>query len=664
MATKLKRWLKDTDAFELGAIIFIVVGIVLVMIAIGLGIKSKITLEGGEGWDNITTYSEFIAGLIGGVWSLAGVLLFYSSLSSQKADLEAQKDLLVKQIDEVVAQTKEFRIQNEMAKDQKNEETFFQLLRFHNEIITSIELEQADMDFATGQNEVKTIVGRKAFVEYYDIFKRFFGEASENIRGDSQENLAKLFDTCYNTFYLEYQADLGHYFRNLYNLLRYIKGVKKETQPFFLSLLIAQLSNYELTMLFFHCLRSTNGDFKDLVEEFEVLAQVPKDEVTSMAYVLYDIKAFGDDGFGSGDVLDLDDDEDFTEDSLLGKLSQNADSMVEDSSNKASGKDFMDDLLSRLKGAQEGTSDGFDHEEEEKELIIEGEDGGDFLNEFFDKQEKEKEKKRSNLLVEKEKVDEKEKEILDINSLLSGKEADESGADEDFDLDIFMDSSQDIETSEDYSESADLEKIKEQFKSEPEKEADQSNKNDSNDLDLSMFMDSSDNDLAEEGNERDDSINSNNNNEDEDENDFDLSQFMDSDDNSNEENDINDDEDNTDDFNPDFLKDFAEDDKKDTPKQNADDLLNSLKAGKKPESEKSQFDFGKKDVENMSLDDISKKLDEDFDSLEKNRGKASENVSESKENNNSTKKSKKKVKIKPRTDDKKDIGGKGFLSKL
>ncbi|MDC1069085.1 putative phage abortive infection protein, partial [Candidatus Kapabacteria bacterium] len=416
MANKLRRWLKDTDAFELGAIIFIIVGIILVVLALILGVNAKINLEGGNDWSNITQYSEFIAGLIGGIWSLAGVLLFYSSLTSQKADLEAQKDLLVKQIDEVVAQTKEFRIQNEMAKDQKNEETFFQLLRFHNEIITSIELEQTDVDFSTGENVTKTILGRKAFVEYYDIFKRFFGETSENISSDAEDNTAKLFDTCYNTFYLEYQADLGHYFRNLYNLLRYVRGVKKESQPFFLSLLIAQLSNYELTMLFFHCLRSTNSDFKTLVEEFEVLAQVPKDEVTSMAYQLYDIKAFGSDGFGSGDILDGQDlDDDFDTNSLLGQLTRETESIEEKSNDSPTGLGFMEDLLSRLKGAEAGTNNPVP----EKPIEIEGDEDGDFLNDFFDRQEQEQEDKKSKLLVEKEKVEQKENELLDIESILS-----------------------------------------------------------------------------------------------------------------------------------------------------------------------------------------------------------------------------------------------------
>lgn len=583
MAKRVKKWFKDKDAFELGAVIFIVVGIILVLIAIGLGIKTRINLEGGDGWQNITTYSEFIAGLIGGIWSLAGVLLFYSSLSSQKADLEAQKDLLVKQIDEVVAQTKEFRIQNEMAKDQKNEETFFQLLRFHNEIITSIELEQSDVDFSTGENITKTVVGRKAFVEYYDIFKRFFGETSESMSADTEENLAKLFDKCYNTFYLEYQADLGHYFRNLYNVLRYIKSVKKESQPFFLSLLIAQLSNYELTMLFFHCLRSTNKDFKYLVEEFEVLAQVPKDEVTSMAYVLYDIKAFGEDGFGSGDILDDQDDIDIDSDSLLGQISQGAEMMSEEEKGSSKGQSFMDDLLSRLKTAQEDIDDEVD----DKDVEIEGEEDG-FLSEFFDRQEKEKELKRSQLLVEKEKVEQKEKEELDIDHLIE-KGSDESDVmnESSLDLDFFM------EDSSNYDNTSELDAIKSRFKDLPKEENDDADTN-VGEIDFSSFMDSE-----------------------------------------------------------------TEDESKSEPKS-ADDLLDSLSKGKEIEKEESEFDFGKSDIEDMDIEDLSEKLDSGFDEA----GFIDEEMKNNNANKDESKKSKKKFKVKPRKDDNKPKGGSGFLSKL
>lgn len=364
MFNKIRNWAKNSDTFEVMAIVAIIIGAIIMITSFWLGSVNDIKLK--DATANIVDLSEFIGGLVGSLWSLAGVLLFYASLSSQKEDLERQKELLVKQIDEVVAQTKEFRIQNEMAKEQKNEETFFQLLRFHSEIISTITIEQQEVDFVTGENISKNIEGRKAFVEYYDIYKRFFQEAAEMTTSQDEESLSRIFDKAYNSFYLEYQADLGHYFRNLYNIIFFIDSLKKTQHTFYFGLLMAQLSNYELTLLFFHCLRSTSKDFKALVEKYAILDQVPKDEVTTMAHTLYDMSAFGESGFGSGDIIEDDGDFDVEDslitseetDSILSRFNlpnmENEPSDINLNTNINSNKPesplgSMDDILSKLK---------------------------------------------------------------------------------------------------------------------------------------------------------------------------------------------------------------------------------------------------------------------------------------------------------------------------
>lgn len=619
MAGKKKNWFKDTDAFELGAIIFIIVGIFLVLVAIGLGLNAKINLEGGGEWYNITTYSEFVATLIGGVWSLAGVLLFYSSLSSQKADLEAQKDLLVKQIDEVVAQTKEFRIQNEMAKDQKNEETFFQLLRFHNEIIASIELEQSEMDFTTGENINKIILGRKAFVEYYDIFKRFFGETSENIQVDSDESLSKLFDNCYNAFYLEYQADLGHYFRNLYNLLMFVKGVKKELQSFYLSLLIAQLSNYELTMLFFHCLRKTNVDLKKLVEEFEVLAQVPKDEVTSMAYKLYDSKAFGEDGFGSGDVLEDHINNDIDSDSLLGQISQSSEAIERsDGKESSTGLGFMEDLLNRIKGVGETVKQEPDKSIELNEEI--NKETEEFLSGFFDRTEEKEKEDEDKLMVFKEKQKAKEKaKAPDLNDFFGDIDTSEEDnkskeVTEEIVTNDFL-----IESSDDYNDDSEIENIKSQFLESEESEFNY-NLDETDSLDLDGLK----------GLIKDDEQ-------------VEISHI--------------------DEIPP--LSDFIEQDTFDSDNQNKDDEQSSSLNMQKDEESSNDFLIADIDLnDELAMDSVNKNILEKESIDETKSIKDNRKEVKSDRNNETKKKPKKLVKVKSGKSQNKPKGSSGFLTKL
>lgn len=293
----IAEWYKELVFFETVAIFMVIAGLLAILLVGSVAGFSSFLDETKD----ILDYSEFIGGLVGSLWSLAGVLLFYASLGSQKDELESQKDLLVKQIDEIVKQTEESRKQNVMAKESKDEQTFFQLLGFHNEIIASILLETSEMDFSSGQTVTKTIRGRRSFVEYYDIYKRFFQESSEMMMSNStdSESMKKVIEQSYGQFSEEYQADLGHYFRNLYNILVFIDGLPEKNRSFFLSLLFAQLSNYEMALLFFHGLKAKNEYYKELLEKYQVLETVPNDEITSMAYKLYDPKAFGEEGFGS-----------------------------------------------------------------------------------------------------------------------------------------------------------------------------------------------------------------------------------------------------------------------------------------------------------------------------------------------------------------------------
>jgi Putative phage abortive infection protein len=420
MFKAVKKWFKSTDTFEMSAIIFIFLGIAVIAFAFIAANWNNISFIGRAG--HILDYSEFVGGLIGSFWSLAGVLLFYASLTSQKADLEAQKDLLVKQIDEIVAQTKESRIQNELNKKQKNEDTFFQLLRFHNEIISAITLDVNEMDFSSGQNIAKTISGRKTFVEYYDTYKRFFQEASEMMPANSPEGLAKLFDKSYSTFYLEYQSELGHYFRNLFNIIKYVTNLEAEDQPFFFRLLYAQLSNFELIMLFFHCLKSSETEYKELVEKNALLDAVPKDEVTSMAFVLYDKMAFGESGFGSGDNVE-------GEEELIFDDTDIDLSGVEKASS-SSGFGSFDDILGRLKKVDYSESE--DTEDIKEDFVIEDHDGegGLGLSSFFDEDDSQNEEKNAKPVIDQPDVDGEEDEELSFDNFFDDEDESESEKEE------------------------------------------------------------------------------------------------------------------------------------------------------------------------------------------------------------------------------------------
>ncbi|EIJ36986.1 putative phage abortive infection protein [Thiothrix nivea] len=78
----------------------------------------------------------------------------------------------------------------------------------------------------------------------------------------------------YGNFYLGKNGeDLGQYFRTLYNILKFIDNNKEiDNKKLYTNLLRAQLSRYELALLFYNCL-SDFGEQKmaPLVKKYEIL---------------------------------------------------------------------------------------------------------------------------------------------------------------------------------------------------------------------------------------------------------------------------------------------------------------------------------------------------------------------------------------------------------
>jgi len=72
---------------------------------------------------------------------------------------------------------------------------------------------------------------------------------------------------------------LGHYFRNLYQILRLVKKFEHELEDpgTYTAIIRAQLSTYELQLLFYNCLGDMvdSGEFRELVKRYRLLEHLP-----------------------------------------------------------------------------------------------------------------------------------------------------------------------------------------------------------------------------------------------------------------------------------------------------------------------------------------------------------------------------------------------------
>ena len=125
---------------------------------------------------------------------------------------------------------------------------------------------------------------------FYTRFNKIF-RAREARRNESK--LAKEpLPAAYAEFWNTHQSELGHYYRYLYNIVRFIKDEGQESGPY-IRLIRAQLSDQELLLLFYNCVSENGGNFTALVVEFSLLDNMPRMKVLDQSHLdLIEPKAF------------------------------------------------------------------------------------------------------------------------------------------------------------------------------------------------------------------------------------------------------------------------------------------------------------------------------------------------------------------------------------
>ena len=129
------------------------IGLILFIIGIGLFLyKESLNIDTQVNAEKIAQLGDFIGGIVGSLWSLAGVILFYVALTEQRKDIQINRDALNAQVSAFNQQIQEFELQrteltetrkvfeeqSETLKIQRFENTFFQLLTLHHELVDKL----------------------------------------------------------------------------------------------------------------------------------------------------------------------------------------------------------------------------------------------------------------------------------------------------------------------------------------------------------------------------------------------------------------------------------------------------------------------------------------------------------------------------------------------
>jgi hypothetical protein len=155
---------------------------------------------------------------------------------------------------------------------------FFKLIDLHHKLVGNIE-SQVGGTSAEG----KSSKGRDFFDDLAEKIARDYEhltsslttyiiskDLKEKADGESGKDLLM---TIYGHYFHIHQSDLGHYFRNLYHIVRFVErsSPDSETKIEYIKMLRAQLSNYEILLLAYNGLHLVGKDFYPLIDKFELL---------------------------------------------------------------------------------------------------------------------------------------------------------------------------------------------------------------------------------------------------------------------------------------------------------------------------------------------------------------------------------------------------------
>ncbi|MDD9197579.1 putative phage abortive infection protein, partial [Aliivibrio sp. S3MY1] len=224
--------------------------------------------------DSFGALNTLFSGLaLGGI--ITSIFLQSQELRETRAEIKGQKE--------------EFKLQTKAMDKQVFETTFFQLLQLHNEIVQSLKTEEdsgGKQHIVNGRDVFRILFidkfTQKGYIfDYYCMF-------GEDLYADD-------IGSQYLKFHRVYGNMIGHYFRNIYQILKYIEQSNVDDKKFYSNLLRAQLSDYELGLLFYNCLSDLgNSKFKLLIEKYEFFEHINQlNRIEGHEIAMYSVKAYG-----------------------------------------------------------------------------------------------------------------------------------------------------------------------------------------------------------------------------------------------------------------------------------------------------------------------------------------------------------------------------------
>lgn len=191
-------------------------------------------------------FGDYVGGILNPLFSLTALFALLHTIKLQSKELHESTEHLK-------ASSQALALQNEVLMRQQFETTFFQMLAFFSEVIRDME-------------SPSNTKGRSCIRELYKSM------LTQLRSSDSDETIKAK----YRHFHNQYNYLLGHYFRTLYSIIKFVDKclLSDEDKKFYTNIVRAQLSEHDLALLFYNCLSLDDYErskFLPLVKKYDLL---------------------------------------------------------------------------------------------------------------------------------------------------------------------------------------------------------------------------------------------------------------------------------------------------------------------------------------------------------------------------------------------------------
>lgn len=344
---KKKKFYEIINSFISFAVMMIVLSyafIILFLYADNFGYilfqKDKnILLEEVDKIEKFGQIGDFIGGTLNPLFALFSFMLLLITIKIQNKTLETSQEELELTRNELSKSATAQQDQSNSIKLQNFENTFFNMVSLHNEIVKNLKVKNHIIEYSyedsevvknsLGEIEIQRIKTNFNLIKQFELDKSiFYGkEALEhicsnidyfmNIRSDNEKLFKNIFKIrninlnrkptyIYDLCHESYSNIIGHYFGNIYQILKFISTTENIDKRKYSDLFRAQFSSKELNLLFYHCSASIGSTkFKPLIEKFEFLEHLNIDKDNEFFKYIFYHDIYKNEAFGVKDSYSI-----------------------------------------------------------------------------------------------------------------------------------------------------------------------------------------------------------------------------------------------------------------------------------------------------------------------------------------------------------------------